>query len=130
MAKDSAAVDKSVDISVGRRLKAQRTLAGVSQGKLGEMVGLSFQQIQKYEQGSNRISAGRLYQFASVLGVSVDYFFEDLVDVDAIEGVTPVVGDDPAQRREVLSLIGAYYKIEDPLVRKRVFELAKTMAEA
>jgi len=67
-----------VDIHVGKRLRSRRTLLGMSQEELGKSVGVTFQQIQKYERGLNRIGSSRLYEFACILGVSVTYFFEDL----------------------------------------------------
>ncbi|MBL4614923.1 MAG: helix-turn-helix transcriptional regulator, partial [Magnetovibrio sp.] len=69
---------RPVDVHVGARLRQRRTLLGMSQEKLGEAVGLTFQQIQKYERGANRIGASRLYQLSNVLDVSVSYFFEEM----------------------------------------------------
>lgn len=132
---------RPVDVHVGARLRQRRTLLGMSQEKLGEAVGLTFQQIQKYERGANRIGASRLYQLSNVLDVSVSYFFEEMPGevqrtrgdyamssrVDDIEAVQTA---DPMARRETLELVRAYYRIEDPKVRKRVFELTKSIANA
>ncbi len=118
-----------VDVTVGRRLRDRRTLLGMSQSTLADAVGLTFQQIQKYERGANRISASRLYQFASLLDVGVDYFFEDVDASDAKHDLLPIDGDDPATLREVLTLVRAYYDIKDPEVRHSVFELAKSMSD-
>ena len=70
----------AVDIHVGHRLRQLRTLRGLSQEKLGEAIGLTFQQIQKYERGANRIGASRLFDIAKVLGVEIAYFFEEMPD--------------------------------------------------
>lgn len=132
---------RPVDVHVGQRLRQRRTLLGLSQEKLGEAVGLTFQQIQKYERGANRIGASRLFQLGQVLDVSVAYFFEEMPgEVVKTRGdyAAPEVSaqvetsksGDPMARRETLELVRAYYKIEDPKVRKRVFELTKSIASA
>lgn len=130
---------RPVDVHVGQRLRQRRTLLGMSQEKLGEAVGLTFQQIQKYERGANRIGASRLFQLSQVLDVSVSYFFEDMPgEVVKTRGdyaepdadLESVQAGDPMARRETLELVRAYYKIEDPKVRKRVFELTKSIANA
>ncbi|NQV48599.1 MAG: helix-turn-helix transcriptional regulator [Rhodospirillaceae bacterium] len=114
----------------------------MSQEKLGEAVGLPFQQIQKYERGANRVGASRLYEFSRVLDVSIAYFFEEMdKQTKASRGRRPGVGGlsegkqaelekDPMVRRETLELVRAYYKITEPKVRKRVFELVKSLARA
>ncbi len=135
-------VPRAVDIHVGARLRLRRTLLGISQEKLGEAVGLTFQQIQKYERGANRVGASRLYEFSRVLDVPVSFFFDDmnektratrgrridpktLTDNDQTE-----LESDPLARRETLELVRAYYKIDDPKIRKRLFELTKTLANS
>ncbi|EPY01672.1 transcriptional regulator [Magnetospirillum fulvum MGU-K5] len=115
----------------------------MSQEKLGEAIGLTFQQVQKYERGANRIGASRLFDLARVLDVPVSYFFDDMSD--AVQNLSPVnvikgsVGlseepatfeADPMTKRETLELVRAYYNITDPQVRKRVYELAKALAAA
>lgn len=132
---------RPVDVHVGARLRQRRTLLGMSQEKLGEAVALTFQQIQKYERGANRIGASRLYQLAQVLDVSVSYFFEEMPgEVQKTRGdyaskassqvLENVQVSDPMARRETLELVRAYYRIEDPKVRKRMFELTKSIANA
>ncbi len=133
-------VPRAVDIHVGARLRLRRTLLGISQEKLGESVGLTFQQIQKYERGANRVGASRLYEFSRVLDVPVSFFFDDMNEqTKATRGrrIDPKtlsdndqaeLESDPLARRETLELVRAYYKIEDPKVRKRLFELTKTLA--
>lgn len=127
-----------VDVHVGSRVRLRRTLLGLSQEKLGDALGLTFQQVQKYERGANRIGASRLFDLSRVLDVPVSFFFDDM-SLDATERKPAVeidIGDmsqhgfdvDPMARRETLELVRAYYRIKDPLVRKRVFELAKALA--
>lgn len=129
-----------VDIHVGSRVRLRRTLLGLSQEKLGEAVGLTFQQIQKYERGANRIGASRLFEFSRILDVPVSFFFDDMPEVTSGEDAQAAwgVGDqpqsslepDPLTRRETLELVRAYYRIGDPQVRKRLFELAKSLGNA
>lgn len=122
------------DIYVGSRLKLRRTLLGLSQEKLGEAVGLTFQQIQKYERGANRIGASRLYEFSQILEVPVGYFYEGMPKGtnDKARGLAhppqeAYEGEDHLSRRETLELIRAYYRITDPVVRKRIFEMVKAL---
>nr|WP_200860254.1 helix-turn-helix transcriptional regulator [Paramagnetospirillum caucaseum] len=130
-----------VDVHVGGRMRLRRTLLGMSQEKLGEAIGLTFQQVQKYERGANRIGASRLFDLSRVLDVPVSYFFDDMADgVQAQSPVNIIKGDaalteaptgfepDPMMKRETLELVRAYYTIADPTVRKRVYELAKALA--
>lgn len=119
-----------IDIHVGARLRLRRTLLGLSQEKLGEAVGITFQQLQKYERGSNRISASRLYNLSQVLGVPVSFFFEDLPPGDAdaaLAGSAETDDFESMARRETLELVRAYYRITDPAVRKRTFDLVKAL---
>ncbi|AJD54185.1 transcriptional regulator with XRE-family HTH domain [Thalassospira sp. MBR-102] len=125
-----------VDIHVGARVRLRRTLLGMSQEKLGEAIGLTFQQVQKYERGANRVGASRLYDLSRVLEVPVSFFFDDMPDEISTKSVherremseSPDPFDnDPMNRRETLELVRAYYRITDPTQRKRVFELVKSM---
>ncbi|OSQ40910.1 transcriptional regulator [Thalassospira mesophila] len=125
-----------VDIHVGARVRLRRTLLGMSQEKLGEAIGLTFQQVQKYERGANRVGASRLYDLSRVLEVPVSFFFDDMPDAISTKSVherremseSPDPFDnDPMNRRETLELVRAYYRITDPVQRKRVFELVKAM---
>ncbi|NQV48337.1 MAG: helix-turn-helix transcriptional regulator [Rhodospirillaceae bacterium] len=129
---------RPVDVYVGIRIRLRRTLLGISQEKLGEAVGLTFQQIQKYERGANRVGASRLYEFSQILNVSISYFFEDMPQ-DVKESGTDIYGAmsdisqaklkaDPMVKRETLELVRAYYKITSPTIRKRIYELIKTIA--
>ena len=123
-----------VDIHVGSRVRLRRTLLGMSQEKLGTAVGLTFQQIQKYERGANRIGSSRLFQFAQVLDVPVSFFFDDMPEEIARSqpgaslNASESFQQDQFARRETLELVRAYYKIRNPNVRKRVFELTKAVA--
>lgn len=109
----------------------------MSQEKLGEAVGLTFQQVQKYERGANRIGASRLFEFSRILDVPVGFFFDDLPD-ELRTGEAPKPSElsdqpqltlepDPLARRETLELVRAYYKITDSDVRRRLFELTKSL---
>lgn len=129
-----------VDMHVGARLRMQRHLLGMSQETLGKASGLTFQQIQKYERGLNRISASKLFLMAQILGVSVLYFFEGLeLQVQlassglAEEGQQPVEGIAPIEtdlfaRRETIDLVRAYYSIKDKKQRRKFYELLRAMS--
>ena len=127
----------SIDENVGMQLRQRRSLLGMSQEKLAEQVGITFQQIQKYENGANRISASRLFEFSKVLDIPVNFFFDSSNgnagkpslgfaenDQAAFEGPGDVM-----QRKETLELIRVYYSIENPKLRKDLFKLVKSMAE-
>ena len=128
-----------VDVHVGTRLRLRRTMLGMSQEQLGEALGLTFQQVQKYERGANRVGASRLFDLSRVLDVRVGYFFEGLSasdqassPVEVIRGEGAVVRDtpvsDPMAKRETLELVRAYYSITDPKVREQV--MAKTLGRS
>ena len=133
---------RPVDVHVGGRVRVRRTLLGMSQEKLGAAVGLTFQQIQKYERGANRIGASRLFELSRVLDVPISFFFEKMAPaVKAGPGGKrgraglsdqgqETFKRDPLAKRETLELVRAYYKINDPKVRKRLFELVKSIAKA
>lgn len=125
-----------VDTHVGRRLRLKRTILGMSQEAIGKQIGVTFQQIQKYERGINRMGASRLYDFAKALGVQVSYFFEGfgdyaLDDNAAMAAAEPNAGSfeyEPVNNRETLEIMRAYYRIKNPAVRKRIVELIKAMS--
>jgi transcriptional regulator with XRE-family HTH domain len=130
-----------IDIHVGSRVRLRRTLLGMSQEKLGEAIGLTFQQVQKYERGANRVGASRLYDLSRVLDVPVSYFFEEINPAVASaaearlggmleEAPSPAYEADPMMRRETLELVRAYYRIGEPQVRRRLFDLTKAIANA
>ena len=129
-----AQIPNPVDIHVGKRLRQRRTLLGMSQEKLGEMLGLTFQQVQKYERGTNRIGSIRLHKLTNILEVPVGYFFEGYEDgstapiAGGAPAETPAQAElDPMGRRETLELVRAYYKIENQTVRRRMFDLIKAL---
>jgi len=128
-----------IDAHVGSRVRLRRTLLGMSQEKLGDALGLTFQQVQKYERGVNRIGASRLFDLARVLDVPISFFFDDMPDAlgNPTRSGSRAFGfaesqdgfeDDTLHRRETLELVRAYYRITDPSVRKRVFDLIKSLA--
>ncbi len=128
-----------IDVHVGSRIRLRRTLMGMSQERLGEALGLTFQQVQKYERGVNRVGASRLFDLSRVLDVPISFFFDDMPDSLAgqvggtsrrgsgLSETQEGFGDDTLNRRETLELVRAYYRITDPSIRKRVFELIKSM---
>jgi transcriptional regulator with XRE-family HTH domain len=121
-----------IDVHVGSRVRLRRTLLGMSQEKLGDAIGLTFQQVQKYERGANRVGASRLYDLSRVLDVPVSYFFEELGD-PAPSGGSGEPSDEsyksnPMMKRETLELVRAYLRISDPQIKRRLFELAKALA--
>jgi transcriptional regulator with XRE-family HTH domain len=122
-----------VDAQVGNRVRLRRMLIAMSQEKLGDFLGLTFQQVQKYEKGVNRIGAGRLFSIAQVLGVPITYFYEDATGDNSIRGFAEDAGAPPVMEflssPEGLQLSLAFMRIKDPKVRKRVVDLVKSLAE-
>ncbi len=121
-----------VDVHVGARVRQLRTLGGMNQTKLGEALGMSYQQVQKYERAMNRISASRLYGLSQMFGVTVEFFFEDMPpDVAGISPAngrgmankTPSYEPDPMTTQETMRLVRAYYSIEDAGIRTRLREM-------
>jgi transcriptional regulator with XRE-family HTH domain len=123
-----------IDQHVGNRVRLRRTLLGFSQDKLAQALGLTFQQVQKYERGANRISASKLYEIAQVLGVQISFFFQDLDGPAAlaVQGLAESAAEpfehEQLQRRETTDLVRAYYRIASPQVRKRMLELIKAVS--
>ncbi|HSU06905.1 MAG TPA: helix-turn-helix transcriptional regulator [Acetobacteraceae bacterium] len=130
-----------IDVHVGTRIRLRRTLLGLSQERLGDALGLTFQQVQKYERGVNRVGASRLFDLSRVLDVPISFFFDDMPD--SLSGNSSAArravgfndqqdpfGDDTMSRRETLELVRAYYRVADPALRKKVFELIKSMGPA
>src|SRR3954447_20424330 len=140
-----------IDVEVGRRLKRRRTLLGVSQERLGVLLGVSYQQIQKYERGTNRIGSSRLYDICRILEVPAGYFLDDAPEPPPSAPPPPPASglavapagfdfDGPiappapppepagADERETLELVRAFRRIRDPMVRRRLFELTKALA--
>jgi transcriptional regulator with XRE-family HTH domain len=119
-----------IDVQVGSRVRLRRNMLGLSQEKLGESIGLTFQQVQKYEGGANRVSASRLSQIADILGVPISYFFNDLEP----DGGEPSQHDAEArerlQRPETIELIRSYYAISNQEIRRQFLEMVKTVAQS
>ena len=131
--------NNAVDVHVGKRVRLRRTLLGMSQEQLGASLNITFQQVQKYERGANRISASRLWDISQILDVQISYFFGDMTD-DTMRlsprrvsrGENIDFDDDnvrdPMARRETLELVRTYYSIESSKVRKRISEMVKSLA--
>ncbi|MCB9947359.1 MAG: helix-turn-helix transcriptional regulator [Rhodospirillaceae bacterium] len=116
-----------VDVHVGHRLRQRRTLLGMSQEKLAQAFGVSFQQVQKYERGANRISASRLHLLTQILDVPITYFFDGIAAPEADVDVAEDGSGDRMASRETLELVRAYYRIGSPAVRKRLVDLARAL---
>jgi transcriptional regulator with XRE-family HTH domain len=119
-----------IDIQVGNRVRIRRMLIGMSQERLGDLLGLTFQQVQKYEKGVNRIGAGRLFEVSRILNVPVDFFYEGVAAQLAgneQENAAPVM--EFVSSGEGLQLSLAFMKIKDTKVRKRVLDLVKSLSE-
>ncbi len=127
-----------VDAHVGARLRQRRTLLGMNQRTLGDALGLSYQQVQKYERGANRMGASRLFDLSRMLDVPVEFFFEEMSAEVAASSpaqkrrrakAPPSYELDPMAKRETLELVRAYYKITDPQIRRHLREMAKVAAD-
>ena len=130
--------NNAIDVHFGQCFRVRRTLLGISQEQLGEALSITFQQVQKYERGSNRISSSRLWDIGQILDVLAAFFFENMSD-DTIDhparklktSDAADVGDaplDPMARRETLELVRAYYQTTNAGVRKRITEMVKSVA--
>jgi transcriptional regulator with XRE-family HTH domain len=122
-----------IDKHVGSRVRMRRLLVGMSQEKLGTALGITFQQIQKYEKGTNRIGASRLQQISGVLGVAVSYFFEDAQgEAMTTSGFADKKSDyvaDFLATSEGLQLTKSFMKVKDPKVRRRIVDLVVSIAD-
>ena len=125
-----------IDVHVGKRLRLRRSILGMSQDALGSAIGITFQQVQKYERGVNRMGASRLYQFATLLNTNVSYFFDEFQEPSEGGDALGLAESDAAgfehekmASRETMEMMRAYYKIPSSAARKRVFELVKTLSE-
>ena len=123
-----------IDIHVGSRVRLRRNILGMSQAKLGEHLGITFQQIQKYEKGTNRVGASRLQAISSILGVPVAFFFEDAPGFDSSsrqglsEDSSASYVVDFVNSAEGLQLNRAFVRINDPKVRRRLVDLVRSLA--
>jgi transcriptional regulator with XRE-family HTH domain len=118
------------DVSIGQRVRMQRSLLGWSQEKLATALGITFQQVQKYENGVNRISAGRLYELSVIMGVPITTFFIDVaMNTLSDQPQAAFQAEDPMTSKETGELLRAYYAIDDVATRKQILALAKSLAE-
>ena len=121
-----------VDIHVGSRVRLRRIELGMSQEKLAAELGLTFQQVQKYERAANRISASRLYHIGKVLDVKVPFFYEGYSDAGSLsvfaEPPAEAFQSDLLQRRDTIELVNAFYAIDNPTLRRQLLDLAKGLA--
>ena len=126
-----------VDVHIGARVRMRRKLLGMTQTNLGDALGLTFQQVQKYERGANRIGSSRLYDLSRVFDVSIEHFFEDMPPEVAASSLSskghgrtkklPSSEPNPMANPETLALVRAYYSIKDTDVRKRIRELTRIL---
>ncbi len=128
-----------IDLYVGSRVRMRRSLLGMSQERLAAELGVTFQQVQKYERGLNRIGASRLWDLAQVLGVNVDFFYQEIDSNTSDQSPRKIYANpgfseetcefdmDILLRRDVISLLRAYSKISDPKVQRSVLELVTTL---
>ena len=123
-------VPNPIDVHVGARIRMRRLLLGMNQETLANALGLTFQQVQKYEGGANRVSASRLSAMAEILGVPISYFFGDLRPDDAEISPEDRQWREYLQRPETIEFIRLYYAIPDPKVRRQFLDMAKTVAES
>ena len=133
-----------IDVHVGERLRTRRTLLGLSQRALADAMDLTFQQLQKYEKGTNRISASRLYDLSQILGVDVAYYFDEMDQAtkkaspaqisqskSTPSPTTLTTSEAPfLHKRETLELVRAYYKISDPTIRTHLRKLIESTVAA
>lgn len=125
-----------IDVYVGSRVRARRTGLRISQTKLGEHLGVTFQQVQKYENGGNRIGASNLYKIAKVLNVDVGFFFEGMPESlekgpsygPGMSETVSVFDHDPLSSKESIELAHNYFRIRDPEVRAKLFSFVRTLA--
>ena len=133
MAKDIETAPNPIDVHVGLRIRLRRKELGVSQEKLAEAIGLTFQQVQKYERAANRVSASKLYEMARALETSTAYFFEGLAD-PAAPGARVAPGGQAHMQAFLLTpegveLASAFPRINPPRVRRRILDLVRAMTE-
>ena len=128
-----------IDVYVGQRLKQRRVLLGLTQEGLAELLGVTFQQVQKYERGTNRLSASRLYDTANVLDIPIQWFFDNMdMGVQSLsprkraglaEAPQVELQSNIMQSRETLELVRSYYKITDPKARRKIADMCHELAK-
>jgi len=129
-----------IDVHVGQRIRVRRTLLGLSQSMLGDAIGLTFQQVQKYERGANRVSSSRLFDIASTLDVPISYFYEEMSTTTSSQSPAVLMGvaeadlpeidasDNPMTRRETIELVRAFHKIQSATARQQLSKLVKALS--
>ena len=127
-----------IDRHVGTRIRGRRVGMRISQTKLGQAIGVTFQQVQKYESGTNRVGASNLFKIAQSLGVDVSFFFQGIEEEGQLAQGGAALGladqppaafyTNPMNSRETFELMHNYYRVVDPTVRKRLFQLVRTLA--
>ena len=136
MTDDTSRSPNPIDIHVGRRVRQRRKAMGVTQERLADDLGLTFQQVQKYERGANRVSASKLYEIAVALQTGTEYFFEGLADPSSLK--TGGGGAEPESEKfvnaflmstEGLELAELFSRLKSPRLRKRIVELVRSMVE-
>lgn len=146
IAQSTGGAPNPVDVHVGKRIRLRRTLLGYSQQFMARKLGLTFQQIQKYEKGGNRVGASRLWDISKVLKVPMDFFFEDM-DKD-VENNSPMMLNnsdnetclmfneevekidlDPMKKQETIELVSAYYRITNRALAKQLFDLIVSLSK-
>jgi transcriptional regulator with XRE-family HTH domain len=123
-------VPDPVDVHVGSRIRVRRLLIGMNQETLAKALGLTFQQVQKYEGGANRVSASRLSQIAEVLGVPISYFFNDIDAAGGGPDQSELEARERMQRGDVIELIRSFYAIGDAQVRQQFLDMVKSVAQS
>lgn len=126
-----------IDVHIGKRILLRRTLLKMSQQELAKRLGITFQQVQKYETGRNRVSGSRLWDLSKELEVSVDYFFDDMDSADAQQSprmlYVPKQKEekivDPMRSEEIITLVRAYYRIPNRKIAKKIYKLAISMSK-
>ncbi len=135
-----------IDIHVGNRIRLRRSILGWSQEKLAAMLGLTFQQVQKYERGSNRVGASRLWDIGNVMNVPINFFFEDMdknvasqsprvfssseTEPLRLNEISDDIDMDPMKRQETLELVKAYYKINNRKTAKILYDLIIALSKS
>ncbi|WP_168464130.1 helix-turn-helix domain-containing protein [Wolbachia endosymbiont of Ctenocephalides felis wCfeT] len=132
---DGKVIPHPIDIEVGKRIRELRLIRGMSQDDLGKKVGITFQQIQKYEKGINRVLVSRLHDLAIALGVTVDYFFANISASSSNssaalheDGEDFEYGEEDAESKEMLGLVREYRKIKNRKSRNAVYSLIKSLS--
>lgn len=128
-----------IDIHIGDRIRLRRTLLGLSQGKLAELLGITFQQVQKYERGMNRVSGSRLWDLSKTLDVPVSFFYEEIGETVAQQSPSALITGtvlssndyvDPMQRQEAINLVKNFYRINNRTSAKLLAQLVAEMAKS